>query len=91
MTFANETTRTIFGGNAVAGLSAEIQVRALERLQLLDAAADLGDLAAAKQAGLHVHEERRGGVHCICVDERGRICFRWRDGHAYDVELFGYH
>jgi proteic killer suppression protein len=40
---------------------------------------------------LSVLDGDRAGLHCICINEHGRICFKWKAGHAYDVEIFGYH
>jgi len=68
-----------------------MQQRALVKLQLLHAACDLKDLQAVRSNKLQELSGDRQGKHCICVDEHGRICFRWEDGHAYDVEIFGYH
>jgi len=33
----------------------------------------------------------RAGQYSIRVDARWRVCFRWRDGDAYDVEIADYH
>jgi plasmid maintenance system killer protein len=31
------------------------------------------------------------GQHCIRINDQWRICFRWQDGNAYDVEIIDYH
>ena len=33
----------------------------------------------------------RKGQHSICINDQWRMCFRWSDGHAYDVEIVDYH
>jgi len=33
----------------------------------------------------------RKGQHSIRVNDQWRICFEWRDGHAYEVEIVDYH
>lgn len=33
----------------------------------------------------------RAGQHSIRINEQYRVCFRWEDGHAYDVEVTDYH
>ena len=33
----------------------------------------------------------RAGQHSIRINDRWRICFRWRGGDAYDVEIVDYH
>lgn len=90
-TFANQLTEEVFYGRAVSDLSAAIQQRALTKLQLIHAAADLRDLEAVPSNNLVVLSGDRDGRHCISIDDMGRICFRWEDKHAYDVEIFGYH
>ena len=89
--FANPMTEDIFHGKVVQGLSIAVQQRALAKLQLIQAAGDLRDLEAVSTNRLEVLSGEREGRHCICVDDKGRICFKWRGSHAYDVELFGYH
>ena len=37
------------------------------------------------------HQADRKGQHSIRVNDQWRICFRWREGHAYDVEIVDYH
>ena len=90
--FANEDTEAIFEGRSVSGFPARIQDGALMKLQLLNAAMTLDDLAAVPSNKLSLLDEGdRAGKYCICINEHGRICFRWDDGNAYDVEIFGYH
>jgi proteic killer suppression protein len=33
----------------------------------------------------------RSGEYSIRVNDQWRLCFRWRDGHAHDVEMVDYH
>ena len=64
--------------------------QALRRLQQLDSATSLGDL---KLPGNHLEKLRgnRLGQHSIRINDQWRICFRWKDGDAYDVEIVDYH
>lgn len=89
--FANAVTHAIFEGRAVKELPADMQDRALAKLQMLHAAGSLEDLATIASNKLELLTGDRDGKHCICINDKGRICFRWQDGHAYDVEIFGYH
>ncbi len=89
--FANEVTELVFHGRHVDGLSRELQRCALTKLQILDAAQSLRDLAAIPSNHFELVSEERDGLHCIAVEDLARICFRWQDGGAYEVELFGYH
>jgi proteic killer suppression protein len=58
---------------------------------MLDAAGDLGQVGAARGNRLEKLAGNRGGQWSIRVNEQWRICFRWDDGHAFDVELVDYH
>ncbi|MET0291631.1 MAG: type II toxin-antitoxin system RelE/ParE family toxin [Steroidobacteraceae bacterium] len=89
--FGNDATQRVFEGLVVKEIPPRMQQRALAKLQMINAAGDLADLEAVKSNMLELLSGERNGKHCICVDLHGRICFRWVDGHAYDVEIFGYH
>lgn len=88
--FANDVTRRVFEGMAVSEIPSRMQQTALAKLQMINAAGDLKDLEVVRSNKLELLFGERSGKHCICVDRHGRICFRWQDGHAYDVEIFGY-
>jgi proteic killer suppression protein len=70
--------------------------RALERparrkLLYLHRARVLRDLAAPPGNRLEALKGDRRGQHSIRINERWRICFRWEDGSAFDVEIVDYH
>jgi toxin HigB-1 len=58
---------------------------------MLDAAKQLSDLAVPPGNRLHALEADRAGQHSISINDQMRICFEWKDGDAYDVEIVGYH
>ncbi len=89
--FRNDTTRAVYEGRRVGELPAALQERALAKLQMLHAALSLEDLAAVASNRLELLDGEREGYHCISINDSGRLCFRWEDGHAHDVEIFGYH
>ncbi len=64
---------------------------ALELLAMLEAATSLQDLSPLKSVGLHKLKRDRAGQWAMTVNGRWRICFRFKDGHAYDVEIVDYH
>lgn len=64
---------------------------ALRKLRQLDSATDLGDLVALPGNHLEALKGDRKGQHSIRVNIQWRICFVWRDGDAYDVEIVDYH
>ncbi len=68
-----------------------IQRVALRKLRQLDAAAELRDLAAPPGNRLEALHGEREGQHSIRINDQWRICFVWRDGNAFDVEIVDYH
>jgi len=90
-TFADKRTAALFAGHAVKGLPPQIQSRARAKLQAIDAAAALADLRAPPGNRLARLSADRAGQHGIRVNDQWRICFVWRDGDAWDVEVVDYH
>ena len=68
-----------------------IERQALRKLDLLDAAPDLRTLSTLPGNRLEQLRGNRNGQHSIRVNDQWRICFEWRDGHAYRVEIVDYH
>ncbi|MGH6735717.1 MAG: type II toxin-antitoxin system RelE/ParE family toxin [Methyloceanibacter sp.] len=76
------------GKGGFPGLDRELAVR---RLNMLDSAVSLREIRPLKSVGLHKLKGNRKGQWAIAVNGPWRICFRFRDGNAYDVELTDYH
>lgn len=72
-------------------LPLEIQRAAFRRLLNVDLAVSLRDLAAPPGNRLEKLRGDRAGSHSIRINDRWRVCFIWREGHAYDVEIVDYH
>ena len=68
-----------------------IQRIALRKLLILDAAGSLDDLRVPPANRLEKLVGDRRGRHSIRVNDQWRICFRWRVGQAYEVEIVDYH
>ena len=64
---------------------------ALRKLRQLDAAVRLSDLASPPGNHLEALRADRKGQHSIRINDQWRICFIWRDGEAYEVEITDYH
>ncbi len=58
---------------------------------MLDAATGLSDISPLKSVGLHPLKGDRKGQWAISVNGPWRICFRFKDGDAYEVEIIDYH
>ena len=90
--FADKRTVAIFLGQAVrGGMPVHLQQRARSKLLVIDAARRLDDLRAPPGNRLEALRGDREGQHSIRVNNRWRICFLWRDGDTWDVELADYH
>ena len=70
---------------------AAIQRIALRKLLVLDAAGLLADLRVPPANRLEKLRGARSGQHSVRINDQWRICFRWRSGHAHDVEIVDYH
>ena len=68
-----------------------IERPALRKLDMLDAAPDLMSLSSLPGNRLEKLKGDREGQHSIRINDQWRICFEWRDGDAYAVEIVDYH
>lgn len=93
ISFANTKAQTerVWNGERSKHLPAEIQSRALAKLMLVNAAESLDDLRNPPGNRLHELKDDRSGQHSISINRQWRICFRFKDGNAYDVEIVDYH
>ncbi|MFZ0641607.1 MAG: type II toxin-antitoxin system RelE/ParE family toxin [Candidatus Acidiferrales bacterium] len=64
---------------------------ALRKLRQLDAAERLGDLASPPGNRLEALRRDRKGQYSVRINDQWRICFIWRDGDAWEVEIADYH
>lgn len=87
----DKETELVWLGQRSRKLPAEIQQRALAKLAMLDAAAELDDLKNPPGNRLHDLKDDRAGQHSISINKQWRICFVWKDGNAHDVEITDYH
>jgi proteic killer suppression protein len=65
--------------------------RATVKLLMLNAAVNLKDLTSPRANRLEKLHGDRTGQHSIRINDQYRICFRWQDGNAYEVEIVDYH
>ena len=68
-----------------------IERAALRKLQQLSWSSVLGDLRAPPGNKLEALKGNRKGQHSIRIHEQWRVCFRWSDDGAMDVEIVDYH
>ena len=89
--FWDKETEKIFNRQFSAKLQLNIQRIARKKLVILDAATELNDLRIPPGNRLEALKRNRKGQHSIRISDQCRICFKWRDGDAYDVEIADYH
>ena len=88
--FRSSDTERLFLRDSVRRFKA-IERAALRKLDMLDAAPDLRTLSMLPGNRLEPLKGERKGQYSIRVNDRWRICFEWRDGHAFEVEIVDYH
>ena len=89
--FANRDTERLFGRELVRRYPAGLQRAMLRKLVAVDAAEQLEDLRVPPGNRVEKLKGIRAGQYSIRVNDQLRICFRWKDGNAYDVEIVDYH
>ena len=90
-TFRDADTERLWKEERSRRIPASLRKTALKRLQILNAAAALGDLALPPGNRLERLRGDREAQHSIRVNDQYRVGFEWRDGNAYEVEITDYH
>jgi proteic killer suppression protein len=90
-TFADRRTQELFVTGAAKRFPRDVARRAALKLEYVDLATCLDDLRVPRGNRLHELRGDRKGQHAIAINDQWRICFRFIDGDAYDVEVVDYH
>jgi proteic killer suppression protein len=90
-TFKGKWAAKVFQRQRCSGLSPDVQRRAYRKLAILDAAGALSDLRIPPGNRLERLSGDRKGQHSIRIDSQWRLCFVWRQGDSFDVEIVDYH
>lgn len=88
--FHCKDTQNLFGDKPSRRFNA-IERAARRKLEILSAAHAIGDLQIPPGNRLEALKGDRKGQHSIRINRQWRICFRWEEGNAYDVEIVDYH
>lgn len=91
VSFRGQDTKRIFEGERPYTVPPQLHRIALRKLYMLDAATVLHDLRIPPGNRLEKLSGARAGQYGIRVNDQWRICFRWSDGNAHDVEILDYH
>jgi proteic killer suppression protein len=89
--FADGEAERVFKRRFSKKLPGDIQAVALRKLRMLNNAHAINDLRSPPANRLEKLSKDREGQHSIRVNDQWRVCFIWRDGDAYDVEITDYH
>ncbi len=89
--FSDKEAANIWKGTPARRLPAGIQTVARRKLRMLNSAVTLDDLRIPPGNRLEALKGSRHGQHSIRINEQWRICFHWKDGDAYGVEIVDYH
>jgi toxin HigB-1 len=93
--FRNKATEDINYGrttkNSLKLLPKILHQKAQIKLARISAATSLEDLRGLRGNRLETLYGDREGQYSICINDQYRICFRWLEENAYDVEIIDYH
>ena len=89
--FRCRETERIWHGQRSRKFPGDMQDRALRKLRQVDAAATLDDLRNPPGNRLEALKRDRKAQWGVRINDQWRICFRWRDGEASDIEIVDYH
>ncbi|HZR29642.1 MAG TPA: type II toxin-antitoxin system RelE/ParE family toxin [Terriglobales bacterium] len=70
---------------------ANLRRTAMRKLLMVNAASQLEDLRVPPGNRLEALHGDREGQHSIRINDQFRVCFVWRNGNAYEVEIVDYH
>lgn len=89
--YRDRDSRYVGERRRVGKFPTEIQRRAQVKLMILNNAKDIRDLRIPPGNRLEALSGDRQGQYSIRINRQWRICFVWRDGNAYEVEIVDYH
>jgi proteic killer suppression protein len=89
--FADKEAEKVWAGTPSRRLPADIQNVARRKLRMLNSASTLEDIRIPPANRLEALKGDRKGQHSIRINNQWRICFRWYEGDAHDVEIVDYH
>ena len=89
--FAGKFAQPVWDGTVGKGFPPDLVRAAQRKLAMLNAAVALDTLRIPPSNHLEALKRDRIGQHSIRINDQWRICFIWKDGHAFDVEITDYH
>jgi toxin HigB-1 len=89
--FRDRETEELWKSGKSRRIPANLRRRAFKKLAILNAAISLDNLKIPPGNQLEALSGDRAGEHGIRINDQYRLCFVWRDGNAFDVEIVDYH
>lgn len=89
--YRDKDTEATAKGERARRIPPDIATRARIMLRRLDAAESLDDLRIPPGNRLEALRGDRTGQHSVRINQQWRLCFRWSNGDAHDVEIVDYH
>jgi len=89
-TFKNTETKNLFQGERVKRF-VNIETVAMRKLAMLNRAEQIDDLRIPPGNRLEALEGNRAGYYSIRINNQFRVCFRFENGDAFEVEIVDYH
>jgi toxin HigB-1 len=91
VSFRDKETERLWQSGRSRRLPVDLQRRAFKKLAILNAAVKLDNLKVLPGNQREALRGIRAGQYSIRVDDQYRVCFVWRDGNAFEVEIVDYH
>jgi toxin HigB-1 len=89
--FQDRETELLWETGRSRRFPASLRQVAGKQLAILDAAGELAELTAPPGNRLEKLRGKRAPQYSIRINDQYRLCFAWKDGNAYDVEIVDYH
>lgn len=89
--FADGLTEAAFYGKPMKGFPSDLRQVAQRKLTMVNSAKTLGDLTVPPNNRLEKLANDRAGQYSIRINDQFRVCFRWDNGDAHDIEIVDYH
>ena len=89
--FRCKETKKIFERKFSKKLPTDIQENARQKLVILDSSTTINDLRIPPGNSLEELKDNRKGQHSIRINGQWRVCFEWKNGNTFNVEIVDYH
>jgi proteic killer suppression protein len=89
--YRDKKTKAVASGKAPKGFPSDLVRSAQRKLFMIEHAVELKDLMSPPGNRLEALKGDRAGQHSIRINDQFRICFRWKDDGADDLEITDYH